>query len=140
MPQIKYGYTKQVSVDDAGVINIIHRPYIPVRLQYNRKIEKTPFLCLIDSGADRNLFPAELGDILGIHIRSGRKRFHIGIGGKSLESFIHEVTLYVGTYKILTEVDFSFEHKIPILGRNTFFRHFESVSFFEKEGYLLLNY
>lgn len=140
MSEVKFEYLEQVSVEKDGVINIIHRPYIHIRLKYKNRFEKTPFLCLVDSGADRNLFPAEIGELLGVKITSGRKRIHTGIGGIEIDSYIHEMKMFVGGYSFNTEIDFSFDHKVPLLGRHMFFRHFNMITFREKEREVTLSY
>lgn len=51
----------------------ILRPKIPLKLEYKNKIDHVSFDCLVDSGADHNLFPAYMGERVGINIRSGVK-------------------------------------------------------------------
>lgn len=57
MPILKYTYLPDTFVDRKTAKIILNfRPYIPLRLGYNQKIGKVAVNCLLDSGADRNLF------------------------------------------------------------------------------------
>jgi len=75
------------------------------------------------------LFPSQWGISLGISIQKGKPSDHLGIGGYGMRAYTHKVNLYVGSYKIVTEVDFSEHQKIPLLGRDTFFIFFNSIKF-----------
>jgi hypothetical protein len=57
----------------------------------------------------------------------------MGIGGIGIVAYSHPVTLYIQEYKIKTDVHFSFDHKIPLLGRAGLFKYFKTVTFNEKE-------
>jgi hypothetical protein len=139
MPVIKRDYTAFPYLDKGKYVKI-HRPYVPIRLSNKRRI--LPYLidCLVDSGADHNLLPAYLGEQLGIHVSQGEKLEHVGIGDMGITAYIHRVRMYVDTYGFETEVHFSYQQKIPLLGRYSFFRFFQSVTFNEQALQLELSY
>lgn len=90
--------------------------------------------CLIDSGSDRNLFPAQWGEMVGIKINKGRLRKIGGIGkSEPIEAYTHSVVLIIGTYKFQAEADFSYAQAIPLVGREGFFDHFAEVRFCQKD-------
>jgi hypothetical protein len=69
------------------------RPYIPIRILYGNKFQD--LLCLVDSGADLCLFPAKIGELLGIDIERGKKEQIGGIAETSIVAYIHPVRLIV---------------------------------------------
>jgi hypothetical protein len=82
------------------------------------------FETIIDSGATRCMFHAQIGSYLGLDIHSGQLERTQGIGG-STDTWIHEVCLYVpgGPVKIHA----AFKDDLPVaglLGMNGFFEHF----------------
>lgn len=111
-----------------------------MRFKYRQNLIKYPIKCLIDSGAGRNLFPAELGILLGIDIESGVPIVHQGIGKDTLKAYTHNISLFVGIFSFDTEVDFSYEHSFPLLGRYGFFEYFRKVMFNEEEKMVELQY
>lgn len=114
-----------------GKLHAIYVPLIDIRLSINHKIYPHGIRCLLDSGADFNLFPADIGEKLGVKIKKGTKREHMGIGNVGIVAYTCPVKLFVGNYNFNTEADFSYDHKIPILGRNGFFKYFKTVTFNE---------
>jgi len=119
----------------------IFRPVAPVRLAYRHKLGKVSIDCLVDSGADINLFPADWGESVGINIKKGAKTIINGIGAIGVEAFVHTITLYLGS-DISFEVAacFSYSQEIPLLGRFGFFDQFKSIIFKEKDKIVELDY
>lgn len=107
----------------------ILRPKIPLKVEYRNKIDDISFDCLVDSGADHNLFPAYIGERVGINVKSGVKTNSIGIGGKKIECFIHYVKLHNEHFAFDTFVTFSNEQNFPLLGREGFFDKFKEIKF-----------
>lgn len=134
MSKIEYFYVPLPYLDiKTKSTKYILRPYIPLRLGYNHSVTQQLFDCLLDSGADENLFPAQIGEALGINIKKGKPKKHIGIGSSTMEAYEHTISLYLGTIYIKTKVDFSFTQQVQLLGRNGFFRFFPSIEFRESE-------
>ncbi|MBI3443485.1 hypothetical protein HY008_02345 [Candidatus Woesebacteria bacterium] len=129
----KFTYCRYLEKDqETGEIYEIYRPTVPLQISYKGKIS-FGFQTLVDSGSDRNLFPASLGESIGIDIKKGPKRIIRGIGGFTLTAYFHNVKVHIAGYDFETEVDFSFEHPFPLLGRMGFFRFFKKIEFKEKE-------
>lgn len=114
------------------IIGEVYYPVVPIRISYAHKLGRI-FNALIDSGAGRNLFPAELGEMVGIKIKKGKQVIILGIGGIEINGFTHKIKIYIGTTSFNTEADFSEEQRVPLLGRNGFFNLFRSVTFKENE-------
>lgn len=137
-PYIPY---PEKDIKTGKIIGEVYRPVIPIRIVYKHQF--LPYLidCLVDSGADRNLFPAIFGEMLKIKIKSGKPRKISGIGESEIEAYAHEVTFLVGklgTPKFKTTIDFAYEQKVALLGRNGFFNFFKHINFKEREKTLEL--
>lgn len=115
-----------------GKTSDIFRPTVPVQISLGSKIT-SPFQALVDSGSDRNLFPASLGELIGIDIKSVKLRPIIGIGKAKLIAYTHSATLHIERCNFEVEIDFSYEQEVPILGRNGFFNCFKRIDFSEKK-------
>lgn len=142
MAIIKFNYFPTVFVDPyrKGHYYYDQRPYVPIRLSHAHKLSKIETLCLLDSGADRNLLPSSLGESVGIKIKQGRLVEHRGIGGVSLLAYRHKVKLFVGTYSFAAEADFSKNQTVPLLGRGGFFAFFKAITFKERDKVVNLVY
>jgi hypothetical protein len=126
MPEMKFWYKEfPLAQTDVFGRKKLYRPIIPVTIEYSGK--KVGYEALLDSGADWNLFPAVLGEIIGIDVGKGKKLAFGGIGGGDFTAYFHEVVLSVGGWpaKILC----GFSADIPqksngVLGHFGFFDHF----------------
>lgn len=96
--------------------------------------------CLVDSGADFNLFPADIGEKLGLKISEGKVKTHLGIGNVGITAYTHSVKLFLKDYNFKTEIDFSYDNKIPLLGSYGFFRNFKRIIFDEENLRLDFHY
>ena len=109
------------------------KPIIPIGLLFNGKLIK--YEALIDSGADFNIFNAEIGELLGIDIRSGKKVKFSGIAGKPFEVFLHTITIKIGGWQYKIVAGFSYEispYGFGILGQRGFFDLFRVKFIFSK--------
>ena len=110
------------------------KPIIPIGLLFNGKIIN--YEALIDSGADFNIFNAEIGELLGIDVRSGKKIEFSGIAGKPFEVYLHSLTLKMGGWQYKIIAGFSYEispYGFGILGQKGFFNLFR-VKFIYSKG------
>lgn len=139
MPVIAYDYLPKPYLINKK-LTAVYFPIVPIRLSAYHKMYPREIRCIVDSGANFNLLPADIGETLGLNIKKGRKREHIGIGNVGIIAYGHPVKLFVKGYSFKTEVDFSYDHKIPLLGRHGFFKFFKRVTFNEKELRLNLVY
>lgn len=138
---MSFPYKSIPIVDKNGIaIKIIEKTIIPVILIASHKIAKYPVDCLVDSGADINLFPASWGESIGLKIRKGTEVKIWGIGTSFVLAYKHTVKLVLGNSKIQLETDvyFSFDQTIPLLGRDGFFNKFKSITFDEVECQLTI--
>jgi hypothetical protein len=139
MPLINFDFILYPYIDNKKIIGI-YRPVIPVSISAKQKIYPHIVNCLVDSGADYNLFPAAIGENLGLQVKAGEKFTHTGIANVNIDAYKHKVILFIGGYKITTDVHFSYNHKIPLLGRDGFFKFFKTVTFNEEKLQLKLKY
>lgn len=140
MKDVSFYYVSEPAKDNTtGELVEILRPKIPIRLSMNYKMFPQTIECLFDTGSDRNLFPAQIAKYLGVKVEKGELRKIGGIGdAKPIDAYTHKVKIFVGTYIFETEIDFSFTHKQPILGRMGFMDKFESMEINEKRKYVKL--
>lgn len=102
----------------------IPKSIIPVKISYKNNTVK--YAALIDSGADFCIFDAEVGEYIGLDIKSGQKEMFGGIqeSGGAAVAFIHEIILSVGGRDYKTKVGFSYDiakHGFGVLGQKGFF-------------------
>lgn len=83
----------------------IYRPVVPITI--TRAGHSVQYEVLIDSGADMNIFDAELADILGFEVTAGRREEVHGITGNPQVYYVHPVTITIGgTMEFKTEAGF----------------------------------
>jgi len=124
--------------DKNGKVVYVPKPFINLAVNYKRG-EPRVIKALVDSGADFNLFPGYVGDLLKINVKKGSKRNAVGIGGMQIESFFHEgVGIFIEGHKIETNAYFSYQQQIPILGQNGFFDKCNTVTFNRKEEEIII--
>jgi hypothetical protein len=143
MPLIKYPFQPQLEYDPLTkkATGIILQPKIPIFIKVNGILHIFKIEPHVDSGATRNLFPADPLDSLGIKLENSRKRVHIGIGEHQLVSYTHEVEIVIDKfYSFTTEIDFSRDQRAPLLGVESFFRFFDQVNFNMERSQLEISY
>lgn len=85
---------------------------------------KFGYLALIDSGADYCIFHAQIGELLGLNIKSGKALTFHGTSGEPQQAYFHEITFKVGGVSHKCNVGFSEDmKKLPygLLGQDGFF-------------------
>ncbi|PIP23046.1 MAG: hypothetical protein COZ91_00315 [Candidatus Nealsonbacteria bacterium CG_4_8_14_3_um_filter_39_7] len=70
------------------------RPVIPVELSY--KDRSISYEVLVDSGADFCIFDAQIGELLGIEIKDGKKEEVAGITGVIQPYYVHDIIIKIG--------------------------------------------
>lgn len=80
------------------------RPVIPVTVYHDN--QKVTYEVLVDSGADFSVFDAEIGDLVGLDISSGKRGVVSGIAGQSSSYFMHKIQISVGGWEFETNVAF----------------------------------
>lgn len=131
MPQkIKFFYEKLPLIDQDERGKEIARPVVQILLNYKHGKMFGPLRALIDSGADYNLFPAQVGQLLGINIKKGQINATEGIGGKVITTYRHfGIKMFLEGYSFETFIDFSYEDVIPLLGQQGFFDKLKKITF-----------
>ncbi|MBI2594388.1 hypothetical protein HYW39_01695 [Candidatus Curtissbacteria bacterium] len=141
MPIIKRDFVPNVFQDPISKeIESTFQPKVTIFLKINDILYPFKIDAYVDSGAVRNLFPADPLKYFKIKLDNGRKRIHYGIGDKEVISFTHDVQILIGEFRINTEIDFSDEHKPHLLGTDKFFKFFDRVTFNMKNKSLELAY
>lgn len=89
----------------------IIRPIIPIILRYKQN-KPVAFEALVDSGADICVFPAQIGELLGINIKSGAIGSLAGVIGKSGKIYYHNIIVEIGGNSTQINAGFSYSKKI----------------------------
>lgn len=121
---MKFFYSKISLPHKSKVLGgAILKPIIPVKIVVGGKTIR--YSALVDSGADFCIFDAEIGEALGLDIRSGEKEIFGGIQGRGgAEAFFHGVELNIGGWEYKTIVGFSYDiakFGFGVLGQKGFF-------------------
>ena len=110
------------------------KPIIPIGILFDGK--QIRYEALIDSGADFNIFNAEIGELVGINIKIGKEIKFGGIAGEPFEVYIHKITIEVGGWQYETMAGFSYKispYGFGILGQKGFFNLFR-IKFVYSKG------
>jgi predicted aspartyl protease len=110
----------------------ISRPIIPVTLFGPKGDIRVD--ALIDSGADKCLFNAEIGREIGLEIEKGEKEIFSGIEGGKIIAYLHKIKLQIIGIDMTIEIEAGFTDAlgvIAILGQDGFFDAFKIK--FEKD-------
>jgi predicted aspartyl protease len=110
----------------------VARPIIPVVLSGPKK--NIPIYALIDSGADKCLFNAEVGTEIGIDLERGEKEYFSGIEAGRVVTYLHKIHLQISGIDKMIEVEAGFtaaQGVVAILGQEGFFDNFRIK--FEKD-------
>jgi hypothetical protein len=141
MPVITEAFFPQYYVNPVtGRFELTYQPRISIFLKIKGLLYPFKIQPFVDSGATRNLFPADPFEILHIPLDNGQKRIHYGIGDAEVLSYTHDVDILIGDLCIRTEIDFSAKHKAPLLGIEKFFEFFDHVNFNMERGQIELRY
>lgn len=85
------------------------RPIIPIFFKAPNGDRKIGYEALVDSGADYNIFPAQIGEIIGLDIKSGKIDYFGGVGGGKYEAYFHKVKITVGGWEYAVDCAFSYD-------------------------------
>lgn len=80
------------------------RPVIPVKLK--KGSDEIGYEVLVDSGADLCLFHAEIGEALGVDVKSGKQYEVFGVGGKCSIYYLHKIIIEIGGWPYEIEAGF----------------------------------
>lgn len=107
---MKFRYTKLPDLLLPG--NYHWYPLVQICLRHNNKGRHMH--ALIDSGAIDCIFPASVGEVLGIDVPSGRPKTYFGLGQQAVIGFQHALKLQVTGFDhwINLEVGFIQSHTV----------------------------
>lgn len=112
------------------------RPIIQIKI--SSQLLGTKYDVMIDSGADFCIFHAEIGEYLGINVKSGIREIFSGVEDSvGIEAYFHELTLTVGDIKTKTLVAFSYDiadYGYGLLGQKGFFDKFDVKLSYQKQS------
>lgn len=141
MPLIKYNFLPDIFLDlKVKKLKTIYRPYTLVKLGNNNKWSKNFIKALLDSGSDYNVFPSSFANEIGIDYKKGEYQKIIGVGGLSVDSYIHFVKIKIEDKEFETVAQFGAHIQTPLLGREGFFNYFDYVKFNTKRRFLEIKY
>ena len=92
--------------------------------------------CLVDSGSDDCILDADIGEAMGLDIKSVKPNNATGVkSGANMVGYVHRITYKVNGISCEADVTFTYElaTDFGILGRDGFFNHF-LVKFDERKG------
>ena len=122
---LKFKYRKYA--DDTRPEGVSYYPLLQVFLRHDVNINY--MMALVDSGSVDCIFPASVGKLLKVDIRSGKPYEIHGFDLQSVPGFVHRVHLQVAgfTHWVAIEAVFVESEGIPILGQNGFFESYQVV-------------
>jgi hypothetical protein len=110
------------------LLGTIYRPLIPIQIGFNGK-NSLLFEALVDSGADKSIFPLDIGTQIGIDFSTLKPNKAKGIGGMMIKTYSSPIKLRIKNYEFQTMADFSDQIDYPLLGRDGFFDLFGKIEF-----------
>ena len=105
---------------------MVFRPVIDARVLWHGFSAR--YKVLIDSGADFCIFHAEIGELLGVPIKEGKKLTFFGTSGYPQDAYFHNIQIEVGGHVLDLFCGFSYDMKtLPygLLGQTGFFDKFK---------------
>ena len=107
MPIIKYDFLPDIFFDPkVKKLKTIYRPYVLVKLGNKKKWSKNFIKALVDSGSDYNVFPSSFANEIGIDYEKGEYQKIVGVGGLSVDSYMHFVKIKVENKEFETVIQF----------------------------------
>ena len=139
MAKLGFPYLPRPLIDPkANLVQEVFTPYTPIRVSHDHG-NPTAFIdALVDSGADRNLFPIQLGEMLGINFKKTNPKIIYGIGNAQIKAYSSKINVWLNNTKYPTYADFSLSQQTLILGREGFFNLFKTVTFEEQGRFLYI--
>jgi len=116
-------------------------PYIDVGIFNASDPKKFVYIkALVDSGAGVSIFPAAIGNHIGIKVKNDKIQPIQGINMGMIEVYRHDIVLEVGGWKFKTLAFFTYaDTAMPVLGQIGFFDLFKVTFNYSKEEIELKN-
>lgn len=121
-------------VEFPGELRPLIRPVVPVQIE---DLDDAPQLCLLDSGATSNRFPAWVADAAGLSLDDALDEDETVVGGTRATGRLLQVDLTLGDVRFRAPAWFCdpWSLSFGLLGQAGFFRFFR-VTFCAAEGWL----
>lgn len=122
---MKFRYRKLPSNQHAsGFVGV---PLLQVRLINDERHKDV--MALLDTGADDCMFHSSVAQILGIDLADGEEKEYTGIGGQTVECYVHPVELQVQGFNERIEIMAAFteQNALAILGQSGFFDNYQVI-------------
>ena len=114
-----------ISFHESGRVTTFPAAYVNIQ---DQKGEWASFVLLIDSGATISALPAADASLLGVDAKRGERIAIIGIGGKPVRGWRHELRARLGENQITLPLVFLDDPQSPrVLGRTNIFEQFTVV-------------
>lgn len=101
------------------------RPIIPIEIINEKdRSQSIKYEVLVDSGADLNIFDAEIGEAIGIDVKSGMQKTVTGItSGPPEPYYLHKVIIKLPQIQYATLVGFkeNMQNSYGVVGQRGFF-------------------
>lgn len=122
---MKIRYTKLPDVLNPGGYSWY--PMIQVCARYGNK--GRVLHALVDSGAVDCIFPASIGEVIGIDVPSGEPKTYFGLAEQAASGFVHSIQLQVTGFNHWINIDAGFidSNISPLLGQHGFFSNYQII-------------
>lgn len=140
---VSYSYTRLTSSDPP-------RPLLRTFLKVGLSNTTPDVLCLVDTGADRNIFPIDFAEQLNLTLDTKKSWSFHGTTGKLQTGYIHRVQMGIYSeeydrveFEFATDVVFCEDYSFPIgplLGQVGFFSEFKTLIDQRQSGFSLQKY
>ena len=113
--------------DDTRPEGVSFYPLLQVFLRHDVNMQN--ILALVDSGSVDCVFPASIGQLLGVDIASGTPHKFHGFDLGPVQGYVHRISLQVAGFSHWIDFDAVFleSEGMPILGQNGFFDSYQVI-------------
>ena len=139
MAKLGFSYLPHLRINPkTGKKEEVFTPFVPIKVSINNGEPTHLIDAIVDSGADRNLFPMSLATLLKIRFGKVKPEIIHGIGNIKIKAYSAKINIWVNNTKYESQAAFCKEQQILLLGRNGFFSLFKTVTFDEKGRFLYI--
>ena len=92
---------------------------------------------LVDTGADHCACSAEIGESIGLDVKSVVPRKSVQIDGTVLDVYFHRILLEIKGISLLSECGFIYGMDNMVLGHRGFLEHFRATFFYSENWFAL---
>ena len=105
MSSLGFSYLPRLVIDvSTNRKEEVFTPYVPIMVSYGHGNPTRPIDALVDSDSDRNLFPLQLGQMVGINFKKIKAKPIFGIGGIQLKAYTSKINIWVNNKKYFADL------------------------------------